>query len=216
MLLSSAVGTGGATDRLVSISGNLTPLRLSLLANMLTSCGIVTLAALLCSVLSKQNHIIALVALGCWLAEAMFLALSQIGTSALIPLSLEFVKAGAPVHSYYQTLGEFLYSGVYTRGYTFHMWFYCTGRVLWYALFYQSKAVPRVIALFAVAAVSVGLAGIVFELFGYAVPIFVYLPILPFELTIGLWLLLGGTPGGSDRPIQAPAPLGMQAVSGKP
>lgn len=96
------------------------------------------------------------------------------------------------------------------------MWFYCVGGILWYALFFQSKSVPRAIALFGVAAVSVGLAGIVFELFGYAVPISIYLPILPFELTIGLWLLLRGIPGRSGRPIQAPAPLGMQAVSGKP
>jgi len=37
-----------------------------------------------------------------------------------------------------------------------------------------------------------GLAAVVFLLAGYAVPIIVSLPILPFELAIGAWLLLRG------------------------
>jgi hypothetical protein len=216
LLLSSAVGAGSVADMLVSLSNQTALMRLSILGNMLTSCGIVALAALLYTVLSKQNKIIALVALGCWLAEAIFLALSQTGTAALIPLSLDFVKAGAPDHSYYQTLGQFLYSGIYHQGYTIHMWFYCTGGILWYSLFYQSKIIPRVISLFGVLAVSLGLVGIVLELFGYAVPIFVFLPILPFELTIGVWLLLRGVRGSSEHLTQAPASLRMPVASAKP
>jgi Domain of unknown function (DUF4386) len=80
-----------------------------ILGDLVTSLGIIVLAVLLYAVLNRQNKIIALVALGCWLTEAMALAISKIGASALIPLSLEFVKAGAPEHSYYQTLGEFLW-----------------------------------------------------------------------------------------------------------
>ncbi len=73
-------------------------------------------------------------AVGCWLAEAIFLALSQIGILALIPLSLGFVKAEAPVHFFYQTLGEFLYNGVYNQAYTTHIFFYYLGGILWYYL----------------------------------------------------------------------------------
>ena len=43
------------------------------------------------------------------------------------------------------------------------------------------------------------LVGIVFELLGYDVSIFVYLPILPFELTIGVWLMLKGI---QEKPAQ--------------
>jgi hypothetical protein len=35
-------------------------------------------------------------------------------------------------------------------------------------------------------------AGVIFQFFGYDVPTIVSLPLLPFELTIGAWLLLKG------------------------
>ncbi len=172
-------------------------MRISILADLVTSLGVVVLAALLYIVLNKQNKIIALVALGLWLAEALSLALSKTGAFALIPLSLDFVKAGAPEHSYHQTLGEFLYYGVVgMQGQTMHMFFYCLGGLLWYYLFYKSKYIPRVISLFGLIAVAVASVGIVFQFFGYDVPIFVSLPILPFELTIGTWLMLRGIKDG--------------------
>ena len=167
-------------------------MRLSILGQLVTSSGIVVLAGLLYIVLNKQNKIIALVALGWWLAEAIFLALSQLGVLALLPVSLDFVQAGAPVHSYYQTLGDFLYNGVYSHGITIHMWFYCIGGLLWYSLFYTAKYIPRVISLWGLLAVSVAFVGIVLQLLGYDVSIFVFLPILPFEVTIGVWLMLRG------------------------
>jgi hypothetical protein len=192
LLLMSVVGSGSISDILVNVSHQLTLMRISILGELVTSSGIVVLAGLLYIVLHKQNKIIALVALGWWLAEAIFLALSQIGALALLPLSLDFVKAGAPVHSYYQTLGEFLYYGVNNQGITIHMWFYCIGGLLWYYLFYTSKYIPRVISLWGLLAVSVAFVGIVFQLLGYDVSIFVFLPIAPFEFTIGVWLLLRG------------------------
>ena len=38
----------------------------------------------------------------------------------------------------------------------------------------------------------------VVELFGYAVPRFVFIPNLPFELAIGVWLVVKGTRDGSE------------------
>jgi hypothetical protein len=192
LLLMQAIGSGSISDNLVNVSHQLNVMRLGSLGELVTSSSIIVLAALLYIVLHKQNRIIALVALGCWLAEAIFLALSQIGTFALLPLSQNFVQAGAPPHAFYQTLGTFLYSGVYNQGITIHMWFYCIGGLLWYALFYTSKYIPRVISLWGLLAVFVGLIGIVLQVLGYDVPIFVYLPIGLFEVTIGVWLLIRG------------------------
>ena len=192
LLLSAVIGSGNISNSLVHVSQQLNLVRLSCLGELVTSSGIVVLAALLYIVLHKQNKIIALVALGLWLAEAIFLAISQIGTFALLPLSLNFVHAGAPVHFFYQTLGALLYNGVYNYGITIHMWFYCIGGLLWYSLFYTSKYIPRVISLWGLLAVSVGFIGIVLQVLGYDVSIFVFLPILPFEVTIGVWLLIRG------------------------
>jgi hypothetical protein len=134
-LLSAAIGSGSIADNLVSISNNLTLMRISILVELVTSIGIVVLAALLYLVLHKQNKIIALVALGWWLAEAIILAVSKIGAFALIPLSLEYVEAGAPGASLLLTLGDFFYYGVDRQGWAIHMLFFGLGGILWYYLF---------------------------------------------------------------------------------
>jgi len=192
--------SGSISDILVNISDNLTLMRISILCALVTSVGIVVLAVLLYTVLNKQNKIIALVALGLWLAEAMMLAVSKIGAFALIPLSLKFIEAGAPQSSFYQTLGDFLYYGLDRQGLGLHMFFYCLGGILWYYLFYKSKYVPRVISLYGLIAASVALVGNVFQLLGYDVSIFAALPLLllPFELAIGFWLMLKGIRDGSE------------------
>ena len=119
---------------------------------------------------------------------------------ALIPLSQDFVAAGAPANSYYQALGDFLYSGVTLRlGATTQMFFYCVGGLLWYFLFFRSRYVPRAISLYGLAAVSVALVGIVLEFLGASVPSYVYVPILPFEVIIGGWLLVRGIRGQGHR-----------------
>ena len=192
LLRESAVGSGGMSDVLVRVAGAPDRLRTSNVVEMVTSAGIVVLAVLLYVVLREESRIVALVALGWWLAEAILLAASRIGTFALIPLGRDFVAAGAPQHSYYQAIGGLLYDGVYRQAYTMHMVFYCIGGILWYSLFYRSRYVPRAISLFGLAAATVALVGIVVELLGQDIPMLVFVPLGLFELTIGVWLLLRG------------------------
>jgi len=197
-LLTSVVGSGGISDILVNISNNLTPIRISILVGLVTSIGIVVLAILLYIVLHKQNKLIALVALGWWLAEAIILAVSKIGLFALIPLSLEFVGAGSPATSYFQTLGDFLYSGVYQQGDNIHMLFYSLGGVLWFYLFYISRYIPRVLSILGLVIESVGLVGMVLLLFAVRVDMLFFYPIAVLEVAIGLWLMIKGISDGSE------------------
>ena len=120
---------------------------------------------------------------------------------ALIPLSLDFVRAGAPGESFYQGLGQFLYYGMAKQGMTLHMWFYCIGGLLWYAMFFRSRYIPRVISLCGLVAVVLALGGAAFQIFGYAVPLWVSLPLAPFELAIGLWLLFKGIKEGAGNTV---------------
>lgn len=208
LLLTSGVGSGSISALLVNSSQHLPLLRLSILCQLVTSGGIVVLAGLLYLVLHKQHQVLALVALGWWLAEAIMLALSQIGVLGLLPLSQAFVQAGAPDHAFYQTLGEFLYDGVANQGVTIQMLFYCLGGLVWYSLFFTARSIPRVISLWGVLAVAVALVGIVLQVLGYEVSMFVFLPILPFEITIGAWLVLKGLKDSSipargfDDPVE--------------
>jgi hypothetical protein len=58
------------------------------------------------------------------------------------------------------------------------------GGLLWYFLFYQSRYVPCLISAFGLAAVALGLVGILLQFLGNSVSIVLFLPILPFELAI--------------------------------
>lgn len=214
VLLSAAVGSGGYSTLLAHLADNVILMRLSILTGLANAVGVVVLAALLYAVLEGQSRLVALVALGLWLAEAIFYAVSQIGSVGLILLSLDSVRAGAPDPSYYQGLIAFLFDGVAKLAITVHMFFYCTGGLLWYALLYKSRYVPSVIPAFGLVVATVGLAGVAWQLLGNAIPIFVYLAILPFELTVGTWLLVKGVRSAAGASTTPPLAWSPRATAG--
>ena len=194
-LLASVVGSGGISDILVNISKNLTRMRISTLVALINCLAIILLGVMFYIVFMDEYKIIALVALGCFLAEAITLAISKIGAYSLIPLSQEFVNAGAPESSYYQTLGNFLYYGVDRRGYDIHMLFFCAGAILWYYLLYISNAIPRALSLWGLVAVCLLTIPILLELYDrdfLPASGILALPYLPFELVLGIWLIVIG------------------------
>jgi hypothetical protein len=195
LLLASAVGPGSSSDILVNISKNLTRMRISNLAWLVVCLAIVVLGVLFYTVFYKEYKIIALVALGCFLAEAITLAVSKIGAYGLIPLSQEFVEAGAPEPSYFQTLGDFLYYGVDRQGFDIHMLFFCLGGILWYYLLVISNNIPRVLSVWGLVAVCLLSIPVLLKLYDRdflpAVQILA-LPYVPYELFLGVWLIVKG------------------------
>jgi hypothetical protein len=193
-LLASVVGSGPITSILVNVSKNLARMRISNLVALLNSLTIVFLGVMFYAVFHKQYRIVALVALICFVAEAIVLAISKIGAYGLLPLSQEFVEAGAPEPSYLQTLGDFLYHDLDRLGYDIHMLFFCLGGILWYTVLYSSRLVPRPLALWGLVAVC--LLGIPVVLVLYkrgSTPLMVLgLPYAPFELVLGVWLIVKG------------------------
>ena len=186
----SIIGSGSVSDSLVSISNNLTQLRISILLGLILSAGIVVLTTLLFVVLQKQNKTIALVALGWWLLEAITVAIRQMSIYALLPLTLEYAKAGAPDSSHFQTLAT-LFFDVGQWGYDVHLWFFALGGILWYYLFYRSKYIPRALSIWGIVGVSLVLIASALACFEVRVLALV-LPNTLFELAIGLWLVVKG------------------------
>ncbi len=179
------------SETMIRISDNPTTMQMSIVGYLIEAIAIVLLAVLLYTALKSQNKIIARWAFGLWIVEAVFVAIKQISTFSLLNVSQEYVKAGAPGSSYFQTLGSLFYE-TFQFGYSVQMVFYCTGGILFYYLFFKSKYVPIVLSLWGIAAASLGLIGTLFVIFGYDVPLYVFLPILPFELAIGVWLIVKG------------------------
>jgi hypothetical protein len=194
LLMGVVISLSGSTPEILTkIANNLLPMRLSVLFGLVTVIGVIIMAGLLYTILKEQNRPIALIAFGLWLGEALAMAVSILGRLGLIPLSQDFAAAGAPAGaSYYQTLGNFLYTGIDKTGIDLHMIFYCVGGLLWYYLFFKSRYIPRLISGYGLLAVAVALVANVISFFGYSVPIYFSIPLLPFELAIGLWLLVKG------------------------
>jgi hypothetical protein len=152
-LLASAVGSGSISEILVNISKNFSRLRISNLVALGHILATISMGVLYYVVFYKEYKIIALVALGCFLVAAMTSVIGKIGVNALIPLSQEFVEAGTPEPSYFQTLGDVLYHGVDRRGNELNGFFTYLGFLLANYLLYTTGYIPRGISIFGLVAI---------------------------------------------------------------
>jgi hypothetical protein len=182
-------------DSMINISNNTLQMRASIVGEMIAVIGIVMLGSLLFQILKEQNRTIALVARGLYLITAAIIAVSRIAAFALLRISQESVIAGHP--DYLQTLGNLFYE-LQEFGYFLHMLPYTLGATLFYYLFYKSGFLPQVLSLWGLIAAPLAFIGSLFDHLGFDVSMFVFLPNLPFDLGIGLWLIVKGIKDADD------------------
>jgi len=194
-LLTPLIVPDSIVDTMTNIASNTLQMRASIVCEMIAVIGIVMLGALLFLTLKKQNGKIAIVALGLYLITAAIIAVSRIAAFALLRVSQESVLAGHP--AYLQTLGNLFYE-VQDFGYFLHMLPYTLGATLFYYLFYKSGFLPRVLSLWGLIAAPLAFIGSLFDHLGFAIPMVVFLPTLPFDFAIGLWLMVKGIREGSE------------------
>lgn len=179
------------SETMINFSANPAKVQLSITGFLIEAASIVFLAVLLFAVLKEHNRVIARWAYGLWILEAVFVAIRQINAFSLLYTSQGFVQAGAPSGSYFQTMGSLFYR-LMQFSYDVQMVFYCIGGFLFYYLFFKSKFVPAWLSIFGIVVASLGFVGELLVIFGNVVPLYFFLPILPFELAIGLWLIIKG------------------------
>lgn len=194
-LVDSLIVPGSIAESMANIANNPLQMRVSMVAQMITSLGVAMLGVLMYLVLKKQNKVVALIAMGFYLVEAAILAASRMPMFALLRISEESVEAGHPESL--QFLGNLFYESA-EFGEWLHMLPFAIGATLFYYLFYQSRYIPRILSIWGLIAASAAVVGTLLVLFGIDVPMIVFMPNLPFELAIGLWLLFKGI---NDEPI---------------
>ena len=172
------------------IAANPWLMRTSILLDTLTALGIVFLGAMLFVALRKQDEKTALVALGFYVVEAALLAVSRMEAFSLLRISQEYVTNGRP--AFLETMGALALESMDFAGVTLHMLAFCLGAILFYYLLDRARCVPRVLSLWGLIAVVPLLIGTLSALFGYELPMFVYLPYIPFEFVVGVWLIAKG------------------------
>ncbi len=186
---------GNISESMIKIANNAWLMRANILGEIITAVGIIFLGAILFVTLRKQNEKMALVALGFYILEAALLAASRIEAFSLLRISQEYVAAGNPV--YLQTIGNLAFESM-NFGYTLLMLPFCLGAILFYYLLYKSGVVPRALSLWGLITVFPCLIGTLSATFGYTLPFFIYLPYVPFEFVIGVWILVKGISGVAE------------------
>lgn len=192
-LLSGSLLSGSITEVLTDTSSNPGQMRTRIVLELLTSVGIIAMASLLYVVLKDQNRALALVALGLWMSEAIFLAIKTLALYALLEVSHGHSGAETPATSSDQSLGS-LALNVSQHAGDIDMLFFCLGALLWYAMLLQSKIVPRLLSLWGLLAVPLVLVATLMLIWDRSndPAIALYAPYVPYELTLGLWLLIKG------------------------
>jgi Domain of unknown function (DUF4386) len=192
-LLSAPILSGNISEVLTNISGNVGQIRAGIVLVLLTSVGIIVMTSLLYVVLRDQNRAVALVALALWMAEAAMLPVKVLGYYALVTVSAGHVDGATPASAHDETLGS-LSLGLSRHAGQISMVFFCLGALLWYSLFFQSRIVPRPLSLWALVAVPLVLVNTALLVWdpSHDPSIALYAPYVPFELVIGLWLLIKG------------------------
>lgn len=106
------------------------------------SLGVVGIAIAFYPVLRRQSEAIALTYVGFRIIECVLLILGAVCSLCLIPLSREFISAGAPAESFFTVLAALMIKARYTA-YQIAMIVLGIGSMMLCYLMYQARLVPR-------------------------------------------------------------------------
>ena len=191
----SLIDPDSISNSMVNISNNPVTMQIGIIGKLITAIGILLLTVLLYTALKSQNKVVARWAFGLRLTEVTSFIVIVISAFALLFISQEYAASGIADSSNYVILGSLFYESM---EYTFNinMLFFGLGAFLFYYLFLKSKYIPKIFSIWGIVSSFLALIGILFALFSYELNMFVYLiaflPILPLELSLGVWLIVKG------------------------
>jgi hypothetical protein len=201
---SSIIGTFGflesilsAPDYLIRVSENQIQLIIGVLIDAINSVAVVAIAVMLFPILKKFNEALAIGYVSSRIIESVILIVGHISQLSLVPLSLEYVQAGALEAAY------FLPSGTLLQAVSVWTWLLGPTIVLGITalilnqILYQSRLVPRWISgwgliggTMIIAAGLLAMVGVI----GTKSSIFFLLsaPIALNEMVLAVWLIVKG------------------------
>ena len=183
-------------DYLTKIAANENQVIIGALLLLIMAFACAGIAIWLYPVLKKQNQALALGSVGFRIIENVLGIVSAICLLSLVPLSQEYVKAGASDASYFQTLGTLLL-GARDSISNIHLIPFCIGALMYYYVFYQSKLIPRWLSGWGLLAIIMNLASALLVLFDLIGPfstaqVVLSIPIGVQEMVLAVWLIVKG------------------------
>jgi hypothetical protein len=179
-------------DYLVDVSANENQVVIGMLIELIWALAVVGILVNLFPILKKHNEASALGFSALRFIEAISTIVHSIILLTLLTLSQEFVKAGVPDASYFQTTGDLLLAA--------REWAFLIGSGLVWSLsavilnylLYQSKLIPRWLSVWGLVGATLSFATYLLQFFGINLPEIVFLPIAVQEMVFAVWLIVKG------------------------
>ena len=199
VLFDQAAAGEGTAARLASIAGHVPHMRMTVVLTLLTIFDALVLAVALYALTRDEDPDIALLALMCRVAEGVINAILAIAMLALLWVAT--ATADVPDAAAANANGALLLK-VQAWSTTVGATLFAVGSTLYSYLFLRARSIPVSLAWLGVLAsvllvVALPLEGI--QLIKGPMVGFIWLPMLVFEVTLALWLLIKGVAAPATR-----------------
>ena len=201
-----------ASDYLARVFPNKGAVELGSLLWSINNIGIVFIAVFAFGVLRKRNEALAVGYLAARIIEGTIMMVGIVATLLLIPLSQEFLKAGAPQNSWFQTLGDVLKQAKYLGLSEVSLLMLGLGGCLFTWMLFRYRLVPRFISVVGLIGYALVFLSGMGNWFGVIDPsvggngAFLAIPVAVFEIILlPFWLFFKGfkTPEEAERIVAA-------------
>ncbi len=200
VLMNRATSAEGTAAKLARIAEHASDVRVAILLTLLSCFSAVVLAVTLYGITRDVDHELAMLTMACRVGEGVLGAIGIPNTLGLLWLGTA-AGANAPDAEAAHALGAFLFK---VRGWNtiIGATFFAVGSTLFSYLLLRGRMVPVPLAWLGVVASVLLVVGLPAQLVGFfAGPVgwFMWLPMLVFEVTLALWLLIKGVAAPATR-----------------
>ena len=182
-------------DYLVQISAHAGQVTAGAFFQFVMMAAYVGMAVELYPILKSHNESLALGYVGFRIVAAAFIVIGVILLLLLLTLSQEFVEAGAPGSSHFQTIGEILRTGRDLVNHVGMTLVLSMGGILFYSLLYQTELVPRWLSGWGLVGTAVTIVAsclFMFRVVGLTTSVYMAFPLALQELVFAVWLIAKG------------------------
>ena len=182
-------------DYLTQVSAHIGQVTSGAFFQFLMMAAYVGMAITLYPILKRHNESLALGYVGFRLVAAAFIVIGVILLLLLLALSREFIKAGAPVSSHFQTVGEILRTGRDLVNHVGMILVLSMGGLLFCYLLYLTELVPRWLSGWGLVGTAVTITAsflFMFRIIELMTSVYMNFPLALQEMVFAVWLIVKG------------------------
>lgn len=185
------------SDYLVQASANEYQVIIAAVFQFIMAIAYIGFAVLLYPILKKFNDSLAVGFISFKLIAGVFNLIGVIVILLLLTLSKEYIEAGSPDSSYFQTFGTLLRSTRDLVNHVVMILVHCLGGLMLYYIFYKTRLVPRWLSYWGFVGTIFTIVTtflVLFSVIEIVTPIYIILsmPMALLELVLAIWLIIKG------------------------